>query len=71
MGEANNELFTLNTDSISACNNTTFTITTSASTTLWINADTGLSFEDPIETMKNQFAILADKFLEKYRDEIV
>ena len=53
--------------------NGTFTITTSSSTTakFWIYADTGTSFEDPIETMKREFAILADKFLEKYRDEIV
>ena len=66
MGEVNND-FTIDND----C--TTFTVTTSASTTgtFWINADTGLSFEDPIETMKREFAILADKFLEKYRDEIV
>lgn len=53
--------------------NGTFTITTSSSTTanFWINADTGMLVEDPIKTMKREFAILADKFLEKYRDEIV
>ncbi|KKL55999.1 hypothetical protein LCGC14_2249830 [marine sediment metagenome] len=51
----------------------TFTITTNSATitTIWIFADTGTSFEDPIETMKREFTILADKFLEKYRDEIV
>ncbi len=67
MGETSNDF------TVSNANSTTFTITTSAAsgTTLWIDADTGLSFEDPIETMKREFAVLADKFLEKYCDEIV
>jgi len=62
---------TSNDFTISNASNTTFTVTTGSSTNLWIDADTGLSFLDPVETMKSQFAILADKFLEKYRDEIV
>lgn len=54
-------------------NGTTFTITTSSSTSgmFYVNADTGFECADPIETMKSEFAILADKFLEKYRDEII
>jgi len=45
-------------------NSTTFIITANSTTSgvFYVNA------EDSIETMKSKFAILADKFLEKYRN---
>ena len=55
-------------------NDTNFTITATSTTsgTFYVNNyDTSYYIKNSIETMKSKFAILADKFLEKYRDEIV
>ena len=66
MGEVNND-FTL-----SNVSNANFTITTSSTTAIfYVDGNTGLKCADPIETMKAKFAVLSDKFLEKYRNESI